>query len=80
MDIYTYSEARQRLSLVLDKAEATGKVFALCPEAVPPRSPLDVPSIKADISTSELVALVRKSRGLARGYRRSHKAAATPRG
>jgi len=80
MDIYTYSEARQHLSLVLDKAEATGKVlirrrggkvFALTPEAAPTRSPLDVPSLKADISTSELVALLRKSRGRARGWLRA---------
>lgn len=27
MDVYTYSEARQNFSTVLDKAEATGKVL-----------------------------------------------------
>ena len=71
MDVYTYSEARQKLSSVLDRAESTGKIlirrqdgrtFALSPE-IATRSPLDVPSIKADISSKELVALVRKERG-----------------
>jgi hypothetical protein len=77
MDIYTYSEARQKLASVLEQAEATGKVlirrqdgrtFALTPETVP-KSPLDVPSVKADISTDELVALLRKERRRARGWK-----------
>jgi len=77
MDVYTYSEARQKLSSVLDKAESTGKIlirrqdvrtFALLPELVT-QSPLDVPSIKADISSEELVTLVRKERGRTRGWK-----------
>ena len=77
MDVYTYSEARQKLAKVLEKAEATGKVlirrqdgrtFALTPEAAP-KSPLDVPSIKADISTEKLVAIVRRERGRTRGWK-----------
>jgi antitoxin Phd len=71
MQVYTYSEARQRLSSVLDKAEVSGKVlirrkdgrtFALAPERTE-MSPLDVPSIQARVSTDELVAIVRKERG-----------------
>jgi antitoxin Phd len=71
MQVYTYSEARQRLSSVLDKAELSGKVlirrkdgrtFALAPERTE-TSPLDVPSIKARVSTDELVSIVRKERG-----------------
>ena len=78
MEVYTYSEARQRLASVLDQAESTGKVlirrrdgstFALTPERSK-KSPLDVPSIKADISTKEIVSLVRKERGRARGVKR----------
>ena len=70
MQIYTYSEARQKLAVVLDQAETTGKVlirrkdgrtFALIPEQIP-SAPLDVPSIKADISTQEIVAIIRESR------------------
>lgn len=71
MEIYTYSQARQKLSSVLDKAESTGKVlirrrdgrtYALVPERVPD-SPLDVPSVKANISTKEIVSLIRRERG-----------------
>jgi hypothetical protein len=71
MEIYTYSQARQKLSSVLDKAELTGKVlirrrdgrtYALVPERVP-ASPLDVPSVKANISTKEIVSLIRRERG-----------------
>ena len=77
MDVYTYSEARQRLSSVLDKAESAGKVlirrkdgriYALVPEP-PTASPLDVPSIEADISTQEVVTLVRQQRSKIRGWR-----------
>ncbi len=71
MEVYTYSEARQKLSSVLDKAEVSGKVlirrkdgrtFSLSPEFTE-KSPLDVPSIKARVTTDELVSLVRKERG-----------------
>jgi antitoxin Phd len=77
MRVYTYSEARQNLSSVLNKAETLGKViirrkdgraFALTPEKLP-KSPLDVPSIKSDVSTDELVGIVRKERGRNRGWR-----------
>ena len=62
MDIYTYSEARQKLASVLDKAEASGKVlikrkdgsvFSLTPEHAP-ASPLDVPSISAKVTTKDI--------------------------
>jgi hypothetical protein len=78
MEIYSYSEARQKLSSVLDQAESTGKVFirrrdgrtyALVPERTP-TSPLDVPSVSANISTQEVVALIRRERGRTRGLRR----------
>ncbi|MXZ08746.1 MAG: type II toxin-antitoxin system Phd/YefM family antitoxin [Gemmatimonadetes bacterium] len=77
MEVYTYSEARQKLSSVLDKAESAGKVlirrkdgrtYALMPER-PTASPLDVPSIDADISTQDVVTLVRQQRGRIRGWR-----------
>lgn len=70
MQVYTYSEARQRLAFVLEQAENTGKVlirrkdgrtFALVPERVP-ASPLDVPTIKAKITTQEIVDIVREGR------------------
>lgn len=70
MNIYTYSEARQQLSSVLDTAKKTGKVlirrqdgsvFSITPE-IETKSPLDVKGINTDISTSEVVAFVRESR------------------
>ena len=70
MQIFTYSEARQKLAKVLEQAEFTGKVlirrkdgrtFSLVPEQIP-TSPLDVPSIRTDISTQEIVAIVREGR------------------
>lgn len=71
-------KAEQKLSSILDKAESMGKViirrkdgraFALIPEQTR-SSPLDVPSIKATVSTEELVDIVRKERGRTRGWRR----------
>jgi antitoxin Phd len=70
MEVYTYSEARQKLAKVLEQAEINGKVlirrkdgrtFALVPEQVA-ASPLDVPSIKADVSTPEIVKIIRNGR------------------
>ena len=78
MEVYTYSEARQKLARVLDEAESKGKVlirrrdgrtYALMPERVD-ASPLDVPSVKAELSTQEIVTLVRRERGRTRGLKR----------
>lgn len=80
MQVYTYSEARHKLAAVLDKAEATGSViirrrdggsFVLTPETRQD-SPLDVPAIRADVSTGELVKLVRNERGRSRGLSLRH--------
>ena len=70
MTVYTYSQARQNFSAVLDNARKEGKVlirrkdgqlFSLRPET-PSRSPLDVPGVKTRITTSEIVDIVRESR------------------
>lgn len=70
MQVYTYSEARQKLSTVLKQAEDVGKVlikrkdgstFALTPEKLLP-SPLNVPTIKAQVSTEEIVDIIRQGR------------------
>lgn len=70
MQVYTYSEARQKLAQVLDQAENTGKViirrkdgrtFALIPENIM-SSPLDVPSMKAKVKTQEIVDIIREGR------------------
>ena len=70
MQVYTYSEARQKLATVLEQAEYTGKVlirrkdgrtFALTPEKLA-SSPLNVPSIKANITSQEVVDIIREGR------------------
>jgi PHD/YefM family antitoxin component YafN of YafNO toxin-antitoxin module len=70
MQVYTYSESRQNLAIVLEEAESTGKIlirrkdgrtFALVPEKLS-SSPLDVPSVKTNITTQEIVDIVREGR------------------
>jgi len=70
MQVYSYSEARQKLAMVLKQAENTGKViirrkdgrtFALVPEKIA-SSPLDVPSIKAKVTTEDIVDIIREGR------------------
>ena len=70
MNVYTYSETRQKLSHVLDSARKTGQVlirrqdgamFSLTPVASP-QSPLDVKGLGSDVSTDEVVSFVRESR------------------
>lgn len=70
MQVYTYSQARQKLAMILEQAENTGKViirrkdgrtFALVPEKIV-SSPLDVPTIKAKITTQEIVDIIREGR------------------
>jgi len=77
MQVYTYSEARQKLAEVLEQAESSGKVvirrkdgrtFALIPEKSL-SSPMDVPSVKADISTQEIVEIIREGRERGRTWR-----------
>lgn len=70
MKEYTYSEARQRLAALLERARREGEVrirrkdgqlFLLRP-ARPAGSPLDVPGLDLNLSRAEIVALVRESR------------------
>jgi prevent-host-death family protein len=71
---YTYSEARQNLSTILDKAREegevrivrkNGQVFVIKPEKTS-KSPLDVPGIKLGLTADEIVSIVREGRE--RGY------------
>jgi prevent-host-death family protein len=82
MRVYTYSEARQKFSEVLEQAESTGKVlirrkdgrvFALRPER-DISSPLDIPSVKAKISTQEIVDIIREGRKKGRTWRSTGRA------
>lgn len=82
MRVYTYSEARQKFSEVLEQAESTGqvlirrkdgRVFALRPEK-DISSPLDIPSVKAKISTQEIVDIIREGREKRRTWRSTGRA------
>ena len=69
MKVYTYSQARQNLSEVLNRSKSEkvlirrrgGEVFAVVPE---PRkgSPFDIPSIKTKATTADILAAVREVR------------------
>lgn len=70
MKVYTYSEARQKLSAVLDTAKADGEVrikrrdggeFIVRP-AQRRGSPLDIEGVDASVSASEIVEAVREVR------------------
>jgi antitoxin Phd len=77
--VYTFSEARQNFASVLERARREGEVrikrrdgqvFLVQAESLS-RSPLDVPVVKADFSTEEIVNIVRKMRARARGLPKS---------
>ena len=70
MKEFTYSEARQQLATLLEKARREGavrirrrdgQVFVLRPEQRT-GSPLDVPSLKLRISREDILAAVREGR------------------
>jgi prevent-host-death family protein len=71
MKEYTYSEARQRLTEVLERARREGavrirrrdgSVFVLRPEAAGTRSPLDVPAVQLGLDREELLEVLREGR------------------
>lgn len=70
MKEFTYSEARQQLAALLDRARREGavrirrrdgQVFVLSAEGRR-GSPLDVPGINLDVSRDEIVSLVHEGR------------------
>lgn len=70
MRVYTYSEARQNLADLLDRAGNEGEVRIRRRDGseyvIRPRrretSPLDVPPVRANVSAEEIVAAVREGR------------------
>jgi hypothetical protein len=75
MKVYTYSEARQQLAELLDRAGQDGVVrirrrdgsaFLVRPD-VSKRSPLDVPAARLRLDRDEIVRLVREGRERAPG-------------
>jgi prevent-host-death family protein len=70
MRVYTYSEARQNLASVLETAQRDGAVrirrrngqtFVLQPETAR-TSPLDVEGVDLDVTTDEIVTMIREGR------------------
>lgn len=69
MKIYTYSQARQRLSELLDQAQTEeviihrrdGSTFSIVPRKLP-KSPFDIEGVKTTASTEDVVEAVRASR------------------
>ncbi len=70
MRVYTYSEARQNLASLLDIAQRDGEVairrrdgqtFILRPQSSG-QSPLDVEGVDLDVTTEEIVEIIRQGR------------------
>lgn len=70
MKVYTYSDARQKFSSVLESAQKEGKVlirrrdgrmFSISPEQTK-KSPFDVKGIRSSVTTSDILETLRESR------------------
>jgi hypothetical protein len=69
MKVYTYSEARQNLSRILNESKSQdvlirrrgGETFRISPERCD-GSPLDVPGVATRATTKDIVRAVRESR------------------
>ena len=69
MKVFTYSETRKRLAMVLDTARTGevlikrrgGEVFSLR-AAAKTNSPFDVPGVQTRATTADILAAVRESR------------------
>lgn len=70
MNVYTFSEARQKLAAVLDEAQDKGAVrikrrdgseFEIAPVR-PKASPLDVEGVDLKLSAEEIVSAIRETR------------------
>jgi hypothetical protein len=69
MKVFTYSEARQKFSKVLDMARTeeviikrrSGETFRIIYEK-PSSSPLDIPGVKTRVTTQDILDAIRESR------------------
>jgi len=68
--VFTYSEARQNLSELLNTAQneeveirrRDGSIFSVVPKKKKEKSPFDVPGIKTGATTEDILDAVRESR------------------
>ena len=70
MKIYTYSQAREKLSDILEESKSEevvirrrkGDMFSIVPKTPHRRSPFDVPGLQTDITKKEILEAIRESR------------------
>lgn len=71
MKVYTYSEAREKLSSILEESKTEevvikrrrGDMFAIVPKSVRHRrSPFDVPGLNKNFTLQEILEAIRESR------------------
>lgn len=71
MTVYSYSEARERLSVLLERAlvegqvkirSRDGRIFVIRPEREPGTSPFEVRSVKLPTSKRDILEAIRESR------------------
>ena len=69
MKVYTYSQVRQNLSEVLNRAKMEpvlvkrrgGDVFTIVPQKKE-KSPFDVPGVKTNVTTTDILDVIREGR------------------
>ena len=70
MKVYTYSQAREKLSDILEESKSKevvirrrkGDMFSILPKTPVRRSPFDVPGLRKKISRKEILEAIRESR------------------
>ena len=71
MKVYTYSEAREKLSSILEESKTEeviikrrrGDTYAIVPQSTRPRrSPFDVPGLSKGITRQEILEAISESR------------------
>jgi hypothetical protein len=70
MKVYTYSQARQKLSTILEESKEEevviqrrkGDMFSIVPKTSRRRSPFDVPGVRTNITKKEILEAIRESR------------------
>ena len=71
MKVYTYSEAREKLSSILEESKSEevvirrrrGDTYAIVPQSTHPRrSPFDVPGLSKGVTRQEILEAISESR------------------
>jgi hypothetical protein len=71
MKVYTYSEAREKLSSILEESKTEeviikrrkGDMYAIVPQSSRPRrSPFDVPGLSKSVTRQEILEAIREAR------------------